>query len=346
MKPSPFLTFLSASALAIGSLSLPAHAQETSAAAAATEEIDIEARKASIVNLEAHIEQQQARLSDLSEDIIRLDKRVEEGVDRVVKLLASVKDSPDSRTNVANTKDEAIEGLQNMIDYYQRKRSEVREALRTGDTEVPRDELSSDVEVFDERIEKRIEQIVTLTKSFTQHEDYKKYVNTGGGSNRWGWGWQSQEINEKWRQNRLDTRKTHQTREEVMEALKESIDDLDQRQKYLREKLRTGNISETAKDLYESDIDRIDGIIVARQKELEDLQSTIEKPGTKAVGRQRSWELSELLEDAKNDLRDDFFEIFRKYDELNRDRGQIAALQENLAARRQWIADWEAKQKQ
>ena len=83
----------------------------------------------------------------------------------------------------------------------------------------------------------------------------------------------------------------------------------------------------------------------ARQQQLEDLQSTIEQPKTRSVGRHQSWEISDLLEDAKEDLRDDFFEIFRKYDELNRDRAEIARLQENLAARKKWIEEWEAKQK-
>ena len=117
------------------------------APAAAEAPIDIEARKGSIVNLQAHIEQQEARMSDVSEDIIRLDKRVEEGVNRVVKLLASVSDSEASRTNVANTKGEAIQGLKNMIEMYQRKRAEVREALRTGKTDVPLETLSDDVDI-------------------------------------------------------------------------------------------------------------------------------------------------------------------------------------------------------
>lgn len=322
---------------------LPA-ARAQDAPAAAEAPIDLEARKASIVNLQAHIEQQEARLSDVAEDIIRLDKRVEEGVNRVVKLLAGVSDSEASRTNVANTKGEAIEGLKKMIEMYQRKRAEVREALRTGNTDVPLKDLSSDVDEFDERIENRIENILTLTKSFTQHEDYDKYVTTGGGG--YGrWGWANQEINEAWRQNRRQTRHTASSRNEAIEALQKSIADHRQRQVLLKDDLQRRQLTDTARALAESDIERIDGIIAARQRQLEELQSSISQPKTQPVGRHQSWETSNLLEDAKADLRDDFFEIFRKYDELNQDRGQIAKLQENLAARKKWIADYEAEQK-
>ena len=47
--------------------------------------IDMEARKASVVNLEAQISQREARLAEVREDIKTLDGRIEKRIDSVVK---------------------------------------------------------------------------------------------------------------------------------------------------------------------------------------------------------------------------------------------------------------------
>ncbi len=334
-------SLITIAALMFGSLAGPSfNAQE------ATLEIDLDARKASVVNLEAHINSRRDRMQETADDIIVLDQRVEGGVSELVELLTRVADSPDSKTSIANTKGEMIEGLKRMIDFYRTKRAGVREQVRTGKTDVPLETLENDMTAFDKRIETRVEQIVDLSASFTQHEDFEKYVKTGevntwGGWGSWG-GWGvNEEVNDEWRQNRRDVSKTGQNNDEVSAALAKSIDDLDQRQKFLEEKLRTGNISETEKQLYQSDIKRIDYIVMARTEQLNKLQ-VVEIPETEKVGRREAYDLGKLLEDAKDDLRSDFFMIFQKYEELNKLRAQVAQLSENLEARKTWLIDYEA----
>lgn len=327
----PLILVLVASALVV--VSPPAPAQDVKPS------LTVPEMKASIANLEAHIEDREERLNDLADDIISLDARVEEGIDDLVELLASVGDSEESKTRVSNVKEEAIAGLGRMIEFYRQKRAGVREQLRTGKTDVPLDTLEKDVNAFDDRIQKRVEQIVTLTESFTRHEDFDKYVVTGTSTNWRGWGWENEEISEAWKQNRRDVHKTEQNRKEVIGALEKNLEDLQQRQSYLRERLRTGNLSETERQLYTSDISRIDGILSARQAQLEDLTSSDEQPDTRKVDRDQAYDVGRVLEDAKTDLRSDFYAIFSKYDELNRVRGQIATMKENLEARKEFLAE-------
>ena len=54
---------------------------------------DLEARKASVANLEAHIAQREERLEEWRKDIAALDARIEKRVDELVKMLAGITDS-------------------------------------------------------------------------------------------------------------------------------------------------------------------------------------------------------------------------------------------------------------
>ena len=92
--------------------------------------------------------------------------------------LASLKDSQDSKTKVANIKDEVIEALVRTISLYRQKRVDVFERMRTN-SNVPKEELEKTLKAFDDRIGKRVDQVMELAKSFPGHEDVKKYESYG-----------------------------------------------------------------------------------------------------------------------------------------------------------------------
>ena len=146
---------------------------------------DLAARQRSIENLERHIGEREERMGELAQDIVALDTRVERRIDRIVEMLQKSKDSKSSKVTVARTKEKAIEGLSKTIEYYDQKRRALREQLRK-ETTIPREALTGDVYKFDEKVEKRVEQIIALTKSFTESEDLKKYDEHT--RSHWGWG--------------------------------------------------------------------------------------------------------------------------------------------------------------
>lgn len=300
--------------------------------------MDMEARKASVVTLRRHIEQRQARLSDLAKDIISLDQRVETRIDGIVKMLSEIKDSNESRTKVARTKEEAIEGLRRTIDAYVRKRSEIREQLRTSGSDANREVLAADVKKFDDRISKRVDQIVDLSKSFTQHEDVKKYEDGGGGYGWGGWYQDDTRISEDWKQNRRQATFTDKEKEELVKAIKESLESLKARQAVAVTKLKENNLGEAQKDFYQAEKADTSRLLAQREKQLVSLIRPEAQPNAKEIGQDEAYNLDRLLDDERKDLADDFSSILRKYSELANERTRIKQMEDNLKAREEWLA--------
>jgi hypothetical protein len=285
--------------------------------------IDLEARKASVVNLEAHIAQREERLGDLSKDIITLDARIEKRVAELVKMLAELRDSKDSRSKVSQMKKDAIEGLQRGI--------EMREKVRTGD-----ETALGDLGKFDERITTRVEQIVELTKSFPTHKDVEKYESDG--SSYWnGYYYENTRISEDWRQNRRDNIRTGQQRDDTVEAIRGAIERLDQRRRSLKDLLANRTLTETARKLYVQELGQIDAYTDKLNTEMSDVVTHSGSGGSRQPGLDEAIDIGNLLEDARKDLRGDVSNLFRLYDEFARERSKTAALKENLVARKEWL---------
>jgi predicted nucleic acid-binding Zn-ribbon protein len=293
--------------------------------------IDLAARKASVVNLESHIYQREKRLAELGQDIVTLDARIEKRVDELVKMLASMSDSKDSRTRVANIKQDAIDGLKRGIDLYVAKRKEVRERVRTGD-----ETALGDLGKFDDRVIKRVDQIVELTKSFPSHRDVEKYESDGGSYWR-GYYNENTRISDDWRQNRRDTTKANQQRDETAKAIRDGIARLDQRRRSMKDLLANRELSESARKLYMQELGQIDAQTERLNSELLDVTTSAGGGATRQPGLDEAHDIEQLFEDARKDLRGDVSNLFRLYDEFAIGRVRLADLKENLAARKAWL---------
>ncbi len=329
---------LSAVALLLASAS-PAFPQ-AEPAGGGEPEIDIEARKRSVVNLEAHIADRRERMKEVAQSIIDLDARVEKGIDKIVTRLKEVADSKDSQVRVATTKEKAIQGLRRTIEYYVRKRDELKEQLRKGGGAIPRETLEGDVEVFDERIEKRVGQIIGLAKSFTEYEELDKYETDTHSS--WGWSWTERRISGDWRLNNKQVRHTEAQRKEIAEGLNRSIERLERENKDLAERVKSPTLSEEGREFYKQEIAGNESQISMRRAQLESLFTLAgDSGGGTKISRSEAHSMQRAIDDMAKDLREDFFSIFENYAELNRLRGQIAELEENLQARRDWLEAYE-----
>jgi chromosome segregation ATPase len=292
--------------------------------------IDLEARQASIANLETHISQREARLAEWGKDIVELDARIEKRVDELVKMLAGLRDSQDSRTKVTQIKKEAIEGLKRGIDLYVRKRREVRELVRTGDTAA-----LGDLGKFDVRIIKRVDQIADLTKSIPTHEDVDKYESDGG--SYWnGYYYENSRTSDEWKQNRRDTQQSDKQRKDTTKALRETLDRLDQRRRSLTDLLANRNLTAAERTLYTSELGQVDAYQDHLKAQLRDVASGT-SGGGQAVGRDQAHDIEELIDDARKDLREDVARLFRSYDQFARGRAYLEELKANLASRKEWL---------
>ncbi|MEY4568961.1 MAG: hypothetical protein RLZZ398_400 [Verrucomicrobiota bacterium] len=291
---------------------------------------DIEARKASVVNLESHITQRESRLEELRLDIATLDGRIEKRLDEVVKMLADTTDSQDSKRKVSQLKLDAIHGLRRSIDLYAAKRKEMSERIKKGD-----EAALADLGKFDQRINNRIAQIVELSKSFPAHEDVKKYDSEGG--SYWdGYDNESSRISEEWKQSRRDSVQGKKQRDEINAAIREGIERLDQRSRSLQDALANRNPSDSARKLYTQELGQIDAQSENLKKQLSEI--TMSSGGaTRQPSLDEAIDLGQLLDDARKDLRSDISTLFRLYDGFDRERARLAELKENLSARKAWL---------
>lgn len=300
--------------------------------------IDLAARQRSIPILEEHISEREERLGEIAADIMRLDKRVEAKVDKIVRKLAGIKDSQKSGYRVSQVKQQAMQGLERSIQTYQSKRASLIEDAKEGRTAIPAEVLEGDAKVFDERIEQRVAQILEISKSFTQNADVAKYQKVAGGGYSWG-GWYEdlEEISPAYRQNRRDRTMDKKQRDEVMKALANSIARHEARVSDMNLALKR-NLSPTERSLIGAELKRNEDILAARKEQYREM-SEVGQPNTASVDRNEAQDLQRALGDAVADLRQDMQTIFRKYAELNRERDTLFRAKANLEARKKWISD-------
>jgi chromosome segregation ATPase len=300
---------------------------------------EIEARRQSVVDLEKHIAQREQRLAEWSKDIVDLNARIEKRVDELVKLLAGLRDSEDSRRRVTQVKKDAIEGLQRGIDLYIQKRKEIREMVRTGS-----DEALGDLGKIDQHIIKRVDQIAELTKSIPTHQDVDKYESDGGSyRSYWGGYHESTQVSEEWKQNRRDASASDLQRKQITEALKKGIERIEDRRRSLKTQLGQKGLTESAKSLYQTELGQADAYQDHLEAQLREIVAGGDAGGGRAVGLEQAQDIENMIEDARMDLREDVSRLFRSYDQFVRGRHYIEGLKENLTARKAWLEENDPK---
>lgn len=301
-------------------------------------EYDMEARRQSVVNLERHIEQRKSRLAELREDTKRLDARVEKRAEELVTMLTEIRDSKESKWRVGQLKMRTITGLRNWIETYQRRRSRILESLRQQGDVLPQEELNASIEAFDERIERRVAQILKLTASMGDHQDVKKYESAGG--SYWGsYHVERSRISDDWRQNRRDSVTSDKTRRELIKAVEDAIRGLESQRAGIEDKLNNRKIPNAEREALLAEIGRVDGSLDRRKENLAELVQPQGGPSGAAVGRNKAHDIERLLEDAGKDLSEDIFRLVRSYDEFEVELNQTFKLSENLEARKEWLKE-------
>lgn len=318
----------------LSSLSLAALLVSTGVSAAQTTPapvIDLDDRRESVVNLESQIALREIRLEELRQDIVTLDGRIEKRVDSLVKLLADTRDSQNSKTKVSKIKKEAILGLRHSIEMYVSKRKEIAASVKAGN-----EAALGDLSKFDNRIATRVNQIVELTKSFPGHEDVKKYEADGSDSYWRGYYHENSRISEEWKQNRRDASQAKTQRDEVVKALNEGIERLDQRRRSLQDMLDNRNPSASARKLYNEEL----GQIAAQSENLKEQLAEMAMPSYGALrtpSLDEAINLEQLLDDTRKDLRNNVSNLFHDYDNYSRERARQNEMKENLQARKEWL---------
>jgi hypothetical protein len=312
-------------------LSTPAGAQNAPV-------IDMEARKASQETLRRHIEMRERRLAELTEEISTLANRTDTRIEELVTLLSGIRDSQQSRHNVSQIKAQAVQGLRRMIETYRRERREVAERLRT-DRSRPMEALNRDIDLIDARIEKRVADIIQLTRSIPTRENIDRIETTGYGSSTfWGGWYENTRVSEDWRQNRRDGVQATRQRRELTQALEQSVQDLERRRRTLVANLRGRALTPPAREIQTQELNRVDAILDQRRSQLMELATPIAPP-SQTVSRNEARDLSNLLDSARRDIASDFAKTLRLFNDAAQERDRLHALRENFEARERWLVE-------
>ncbi|MES2921968.1 MAG: hypothetical protein V4819_10490 [Verrucomicrobiota bacterium] len=312
--------------------------------------IDMDARRQSVVDLKAHIAAREERLKEIATDIRSLDDRNEKRIDSIVNHLANLKDSESSKTRINALKGEVIAGLRKTITIYQNKRREIFEHLRT-DKSGAVQALTKDLEIFDARTKKRVDQILELAKSMPARADVDKYESAGA-EYRNGWYEETTRISDEWRQNRRQGVATEKSLREIREALEKAIASLESRKATTADLIKNRTLTDAERAIQEQELGRIDAMLDARRQELVSLAlpsttgtttdtsaSETTSSTSNPAAKDNAEEMKNLLDDARKDIAADFWTILRQYGQAAAERDKLIALKANLEAREKWLAE-------
>ena len=264
---------------------------------------------------EAALKIREQRAAVLRDEVKAIDTRIEGRVDGITEALRAIGDSKDTRTKVARMKRDTIDRLQKSMDYYRQKRAAMQEDLRRPTWHLTEEQKRTVIAKFDERIEKRVAQIVALQKSLPVEKDYDRYKATGS-----NWLGTTYEVNEDHRQNQRLTSHTNAQRDEVVAGLRASIARIEQQSRAL--KAQNAPVEEIAKN---------DALLAERRKQLAEALSPAET-ATRAVGSKEAADLDKALKTAIDELKRDFTTLFARYHALIQEVSAANTARDGLTA--------------
>ncbi|MDR3401163.1 MAG: hypothetical protein P4L99_01595 [Chthoniobacter sp.] len=253
----------------------------------------------------AALDAREQRVALLRDEIKAADQSIEDRIDVLLGALKSVGDSKDSRSKVARMKEDTIAALKRNIDYIQRKRDALVEELRRPSLGLTEDQVKRGVAFFNERIEKRVAQIIAIQKSLPTHKDYERYKVTGD-----SWSGPTYAVNEDYTQNQRVTGYTNSSRKGIEDGLRTSIARLDQQKRTLGSALTGADAAHAA--AIRAEIAKTDALIAERRKQLATALAPVETP-TRQIGAREAADLDKALRTSIEDLRRDFTTLFARY---------------------------------
>jgi hypothetical protein len=260
-------------------------------------------------NKDPRIVVRQQRVDLLREEIKQIDSQIESRLDVIVDTLKTITDSKDSKTKVARMKEDTGKRLMKTITYYDQKRAALKEEMRNPRLNLTPEEKKTLIAKFDERINKRTQQILALNKSMPTAEDHERYRATGG-----GWYGMEYERNQEFEQNRRMTSHSNTQRDAIVKQLDTSIARLDQQRRTLKTQLAAATEPTVRKSLSEQ-LASTEAMIADRRK----LRVETLNPGgtpARTVALKEAMDLDKAMKSAITDLTRDFNTLFQRYNTL------------------------------
>lgn len=249
---------------------------------------------------------QQNQLKQIQQRMLALDAEIENKIDQILKQLATVKDSQDSGTHVAGMKEKALTKLQGSLDFYRQERTRRLAQLNERNPARPQSEVLEEVKALDAHQEKRVDQIVALATTLTEHKDYRQY-----NVYRDNWGWDYYMANPAYLQNRRESTKTTLDKEQILKELKCNVDELTQRNLQLQlEQALALAPAEHERERLKSEMQINEELLKKRRGQIQQTLNEHHEP-TRKLGRSAAFQMEQLLHDMTQQVERDFGEMSR-----------------------------------
>lgn len=249
------------------------------------------------------------RVNLLLEELRSSDKRIESRIDTIVSGLTRIQDSRDSGTQIARLKEDTMEALAKNVQTFQRKRAALVEEMRRPTLRITLDQKKKMIAIFDQKIEKRVSQILALQKSFPTYKETDRYTVVGGGDDGPYFA-----QNEAWKQNRRMSQQTDAQKEKVVDGLKKSIARLESQKSQLKGRLSAG-ISPLEAQFVNEEIVRVDGLLADRRSQLAEAYEGTTGAG-RGVSQREATDLNKTVREASEGLQRDINALFSTYSQF------------------------------
>lgn len=257
--------------------------------------------------LKARLAGQAQRASLLGSEIHNADLRIEARFDDLLTTLPVVSDSKDSHTKVTRMKEETIASLQQAVTYYQQKRAWLEEQMVRPTfnlTQTQKQMISND---FEERIEKRVKQIVDLFQTFPKHEEFERYKAAGINS----FGGVSYEDSEDYRQNLRLSSHTSTMRSKLIKDIQASINQLHQENLTLADMASKAANPELG-EVYGDEQRKNEQLRDVLKEDLEAIKAGPTVPGRPVSGHEAQ-ALDKVIKHSVDSLQGEFTLLFSRY---------------------------------
>ena len=292
-----------------------------------------------ITGTEQRIEHQEARVKSVTDQMLSLDADIESSAGQIVKMLSTSRDSEDSKRRIVRQKQDAIEGLKKSIEAYFRERerrlnSLIGAAQIGAGTSMEEEELEKDVAMLDERIEKRVDQIMAISKSLTSQQSFesvRRYQD---------WDTDYTRETREYKHQKSVASKSVKEKRALADDLRASTKRLSKENSDLRKIAAAAQTEEARKDV-EAHIKHNEDLITKRNKQIEQLMSG--GSGTRQVGSKAAFEMGKLIDDMREDIRRDYNRLRALRPQRDNERIQLKRLKDRLAAAHRALDDFDSE---
>jgi hypothetical protein len=245
--------------------------------------------------MKGEVERAEARVAALKGQLVALDDDIESRINRVVTLLASVRDSADtSGIRIRKDKEDAIESIKAMAKYYAEERDKRRKALASPNTPIEAAALTNDLLALNARIETRVKQALDIAASLPQQGERRvdRYSDESSSETR------------EYRKVEKDAQAAVRIKADLVADLRKGIDKLT-REIAAREAELGATTDPKKRELLTRDINTLRETLSARRSQVEEVM-TASQSDTRPVGSKGAFEMDKLFDEMVQELKQDF----------------------------------------